>query len=85
VVQNDVGNQYAATTIVAAVTGTLKEYPVTVALTPPDGGVDRKSMVNLAQILTLDKSRLVKRLGSISKGRLREVDAALLVSLGIGS
>jgi mRNA interferase MazF len=85
VVQNDVGNRYAATTIVAAITGTLKEYPVTVMLESHEGGLDRESMVNLAQILTLDKSRLVRRLGAISQGRLREVDAALIVSLGIGS
>lgn len=32
VIQNDVGNQYAATTIVAAITSTIKIYPVTVAL-----------------------------------------------------
>ena len=85
VVQNDVGNRYAATTIVAAITGTLKEYPVTVMLESHEGGLDRESMVNLAQILTLDKSRLVRRLGAISQGRLREVDAALVVSLGMGS
>ena len=40
-------------------------------------------MVNLAQILTLDKSRLVRKLGAIPQARLHEVDAALLVSLGI--
>ena len=65
VIQNDVGNRYAATTIVAAITATLKKYPVTVLLEPPEGGLDRKSMVNLAQILTLDKSRLVRKLGAI--------------------
>jgi len=40
-------------------------------------------MVNLAQILTLDKSRLVRRLCAIPQARLRKVDDALLVSLGI--
>ncbi len=34
VIQNDVGNQYAFTTIVAAIASTIKIYPVTVALKP---------------------------------------------------
>jgi mRNA interferase MazF len=85
VIQNDVGNRYAATTIVAAITATLKKYPVTVLLDSEEGGLDRPSMVNLAQILTLDKSRLVRKLGAISQTRLHEVDAALLISLGIGT
>jgi mRNA interferase MazF len=83
--QNDVGNRYAATTIVAAITATLKKYPVTVLLDPHEGRLDRPSMVNLAQILTLDKSRLVRKLGAILQARLHEADAALLVSLGVGS
>ena len=85
VIQNDVGNRYAATTIVAAITATLKKYPVTVLLDPHEGGLDRPSMVNLTQILTLEKSRLVRKLGAIPQARLREVDAALLISLGISS
>ena len=85
VIQNDVGNRYAATTIVAAISSTLKKYPVTVPLDPKEGGLDRPSMVNLAQVLTLDKSRLVKKLGAISQARLSEVDAALLASLSIDS
>ena len=76
VIQNDVGNRYATTTIVVAITATLKKYPVTVLLDPDEGRLDRPSMVNLAQILTLDKSRLVRRLGAISQSRIREVDAA---------
>jgi len=83
VIQNDVGNRYATTTIVVAITATLKKYPVTVLLDPDEGRLDRPSMVNLAQILTLDKSRLVRRLCAIPQARLRKVDDALLVSLGI--
>lgn len=39
VIQSDVGNQYAATTIVAAITSTIKIYPVTVALKKGEGGL----------------------------------------------
>ena len=84
VIQNDVGNVHAKTTIVAAITTTIKKYPVTVVLNRKEGGLELTSMVNLAQILTLDKSRLKKKVGAISQERLAEVDAALLISLGIG-
>ncbi len=83
VIQNDVGNQYAATTIVAAITSTIKVYPVTVALKQGDAGLSRSSMVNLAQILTLDKSRLQRRVGSLSSERMDEVNAAIKVSLDL--
>jgi mRNA interferase MazF len=83
VIQNDVGNRYAATTIVAAVTTAARTYPVTVPLGKGEGGLARDSMVNLAQILTLDKSRLKQKLGTLSPDRLEAVDAAIQVSLGI--
>ena len=83
IVQNDVGNQYAATTIVSAITTTLKKYPVTVFLSHHGGGLKAPSMVNLAQVLTIDKARLMKRLGALEAGQLREVDEALKISLGL--
>lgn len=85
IVQNDVGNQYAATTIVAAITTTLKKYPVMVFLDRHAAGLKDPSMVNLAQVLTLDKTRLIKRLGSVKAEKLREVDMAIRVSLGLGT
>lgn len=84
IVQNDVGNQYAATTIVAAVTTTLKKFPVTVLLGRHEGGLKEPSMANLAQLLTIDKGRLIKRVGFLKAERLREVDEALMLSLGLG-
>ena len=68
VIQNDVGNEFAATTIVAAITTTLKAYPVTVLVKRGEGGLKGPSMVNLAQLLTIDKARLHRRLGRLSSG-----------------
>ena len=85
VIQNDVGNQYAATTIVAAITTTIKPYPVTVVVEKGDGGLPRRSMVNLAQLLTLDKSRLRRLLGVMSEERMRMIEQAIRVSLDLQS
>jgi len=84
VVQNDVGNQYAATTIVAAITSTIRIYPVTVPLKPSDASLKKPSMVNLAQILTVDKSRLRRRVGVIPPELINRVDGAIRVSLDVG-
>ncbi len=84
VIQNDVGNQYAATTIVAAITSTIKIYPVTVPLMRGEGGLKRSSIVNLAQILTIDRSRLRRRVGTLSSQLVEKVNAAIKVSLDVG-
>ena len=83
VIQNDVGNRYAATTIVAAVTSTIRIYPVTVPLRKGEGGLRRSSMVNLAQVLTVDRARLQRRVGVLSAERIALVNAAIQVSLGV--
>ena len=83
IVQNDVGNQYAATTIVAAITTTIKPYPVTVVIRARTCGLPHDSMVNMAQVLTIDKARLIKKLGEISPEQLEAADRALRVSLDL--
>lgn len=83
VIQNDTGNIYAGTTIVAAVTTRIKEYPVTVVVPAGEGGLRQKSMVNLAQLLTVDKARLQKRLGSLGESTMQQADEAIRVSMDV--
>jgi mRNA interferase MazF len=83
VIQNDTGNIYAATTIVAAITSTLKEFPVTVIVSPGEGGLKQRSMVNLAQLLTIDRGRLQKRLGQLGDAVMERITDALRVSLDV--
>jgi len=83
VIQNDTGNIHAATTIVAAITTTIKQFPVTVVLPTGEGGLKQSSMVNLAQMLTLDKRRLQKRLGNLSGPTIQRVNEAIRVSLDV--
>lgn len=83
VIQNDVGNRYASTTVVAAVTSTIRKYPVTVVLAKGEAGLEKASMVNLAQLLTVDKKRLRTRLGSVRSRSMKAVDEAIRLSLGV--
>lgn len=84
IIQNNIGNKYSSTTIVAAITTAVdKTYPFMVRLSVGEGGLEKESAVNLAQILTIDKARLERKLGSLSSEKMSEVDAAIKLSLGI--
>ena len=84
VIQNDLGNQYSPTTIVAAITTKARtEYPFIVAIPASESGLPQDSFVNLAQILTVDKSRLIRKSGRLNQRKMKEIDAAVKVSLGL--
>ena len=83
IIQNDVGNQYASTTIVSAVTTTLKKYPVTVLVPRGKSGLKENSMVNLAHILIVDKGRLIRKLGNLEEDKIDEVSEAIKISLDV--
>ena len=83
IIQNDVGNRHAATTIIAAISSTIKLYPVTVLVKRGEAGLRKNSMVNLAQLLTVDKSRLRKKLGRLAPATMAAVDEAIRVSLDV--
>jgi len=85
ILQNDIGNRYSPVTIVAAISSFDggKIYPTEVPVGAHSGGLDNESVVLLNQIRTVDKGRLVKRLGAFDNKIMEQVDAALLVSLGL--
>lgn len=86
VVQNDVGNQFSPLTIVAAITSkvSMEPFPVEVAIQPaPANGLSQQSAIRLDQIRTIDRSRVIKRLGAIDTVSMRKVDQAIKISLGL--
>ena len=83
VIQNDIGNEKASTTIVAAISSSVRIFPMNVKVKPPEGGLDLPSVVKTSQILTVDKGRLEKRLGQLSRGRMEEVNRAIKLSLDL--
>jgi mRNA interferase MazF len=46
-----------------------------------ESGLDRNSVVKLNQILTIDKSRLIEKLGGLGPSKMNEVRSALILSL----
>ena len=76
VIQHDRFNRSAiATTIVAAVTSNLRlaEMPGNVRLRRGEANLPRASVVNVTQLRTLDRSRLVEPIGTLSAERVRQI------------
>ncbi len=87
VIQNDVGNRFSPVTIVAAITSSFAErvYPTEVRLSVGAGGLPRESSVLLNQIKTIDMVRLDRRVGRLDGETMKQVDAAIQISLGLVS
>jgi len=76
VIQNNVFNQSKInTTVVCALTSNLKRAraPGNVFLQKGEGNIKKDSVVNISQIITVDKSDLVEKIGSISPSRITEI------------
>jgi mRNA interferase MazF len=84
IIQNDIGNQFSPTVIVAAITsGRRVRFDVNVAVESPEGGLTKDSIILLNQIRTIDKSRLGRYWGRLGADKMAQVDEALKISLGL--
>ena len=72
IVQNDIGNKYSPTTIVAPMTTKSKTYvPMHIRL--KESFLAKRSTLLLEQIRTIDKRRLIKKIGSLSENSMAEI------------
>lgn len=85
VVQNDIGNKYSPTAIVAAITSQINKakLPTHVEISASDYGLPKDSVILLEQIRTIDKKRLREKIGYLSAETMKKVDEALKISFGL--
>jgi mRNA interferase MazF len=86
VIQNDRGNASSTypLTIVASMSRTERELPLHVRIAPSEeNGLTDFTDVKCEQVMTIEKSRLIRLRGSISSEELSRVDTALKVSLSL--
>ena len=85
VIQNDVANEVSSLTLVAAITSTAKvaRLPVGIPIEPEESGLPQISVVHLGHIYTVDKQRINRKIGVLSDKKMREIDRAISISLGI--
>ena len=85
IIQNDIGNQYSPTTIVAAITSHIEKsrLPTRIEMPAAPGGLEKNSVILLEQIRTIDKSRLMEKVTSLEAEMMARVNQAVEISLGL--
>ncbi|MCU4926739.1 type II toxin-antitoxin system PemK/MazF family toxin [Halobacteria archaeon AArc-dxtr1] len=84
VVQNDVGNKNASTTIVAPATGTYRGYPFEVLVKAAESPFEKDSSIRLDQIRVVSmEKRIHSVVGGLDTETMETVDEALKLSLGL--
>ena len=84
VVQNDIGNKYSPTVIIAAITSQMNKVklPTHVEFSA-EFGLPKNSVVLLEQIRTIDKKRLREKVGFTDEFFMKKVNEALIKSVGV--
>ncbi|WP_018659714.1 type II toxin-antitoxin system PemK/MazF family toxin [Allofustis seminis] len=84
IIQNDTGNKFSPTVIIAPITTKTEEELLPVHIEIEDTPhLEKHSLVLLEQIRTIDKSRLTDRLTILDAHQMTQIDRALLLSLGL--
>ncbi|MBO8171643.1 MAG: type II toxin-antitoxin system PemK/MazF family toxin [Bacillaceae bacterium] len=85
VIQNDIGNRFSPTVIVAAITAQIQKakLPTHVEINAKTYGFDRDSVILLEQIRTIDKQRLTDKITHLDEEMMMKVDESLQISLGL--
>nr|WP_269471891.1 type II toxin-antitoxin system PemK/MazF family toxin [Methylomusa anaerophila] len=85
VIQNDVGNKYSPTVIVAAITSQISKakLPTHVEVTAKLYNLDKDSVILLEQLRTIDKRRLKEKVTHLGEEIMGKVDEAIRISLGL--
>ncbi|WP_296255023.1 type II toxin-antitoxin system PemK/MazF family toxin [uncultured Ezakiella sp.] len=83
IIQNDIGNKFSPTTIVAAITSVKNKssMPTHVNVGKDVGGLPKDSVILLEQIRTIDKKRLREKIGRMTDAKMKEIDKALGISV----
>ncbi|MGM9950564.1 MAG: type II toxin-antitoxin system PemK/MazF family toxin [Lysinibacillus sp.] len=85
IIQNDIGNRFSPTVIIAAITAQIQKakLPTHVEIDAKKYGFERDSVILLEQLRTIDKSRLTDRITQLDDALMEKVDVALAISLGL--
>ncbi|MCL1790747.1 MAG: type II toxin-antitoxin system PemK/MazF family toxin [Peptococcaceae bacterium] len=85
VIQNNIGNQYSPTTIIAAITSQISKakLPTHVEVRAHRSGLEKDSVILTEQIRTIDKSRLKEKVAVLDDEIMGFVNSAIAVSLNL--
>lgn len=86
ILQNNIGNIYSPTVIIAPITSKVKvksKLPTHIFIKGDSKRLPKNSLILLEQIRVIDKERLRYYVGTLSSKETQEVDKGIIISLGI--
>ena len=85
IIQNNIGNKYSPTVIVAAITSQINKakLPTHIEIAANEYGLNKDSVILLEQSRTIDKKRLREKIGCLDKSMMLKIDNSLQISLGL--
>lgn len=85
IIQNDVGNKFSPTVIIAAITSKINKakLPTHVELSAKEYGLLMDSVILVEQVRTIDKKRLQDKIGQLSDELMLKVNEAIEISFGL--
>ena len=87
IIQNNIGNKYSPTVIVAAITSQINKakLPTHIEISSSEYGLNKDSVILLEQIRTIDKKRLREKIGYLDNKTMLKVNNGLQISLDLFS
>lgn len=84
IIQNDLGNRFSPTVIILPLTSSphKRSLRTHVPLFPPQGGITKPSIILCEQVRTIEKSRLQRKMGTLSPEKMTLVEQALCAAMG---
>jgi len=84
ILQNNIGNRFSPNVIVACITSQMTKgsLPTHVEVGTNDG-LEKDGVVLLEQVRTISKERLDDRILKFNDDKMKELDVALMISLGL--
>ena len=85
IIQNNIGNKYSPTVIIAAITSKIDKakLPTHVEIVSETSELEKDSVILLEQIRTIDKKRLQRKVTQLNENTLEKVNRAIEISLGL--
>ncbi len=86
ILQNDVGNARAETTMVAPLLKGTKAYPFVVSIdVTAENGLDETRGIHLEQMRVVDNRRIERKLGTVEDKYWSEIEKAVCIVLGFNA
>lgn len=85
IIQNNLGNHFSPTVIVAAITAKVVKVklPTHIAIAATNTGIEKDSVVLLEQIRTIDKIRLKEKVCHLDSATMKKVNRSIEISVGL--